>query len=402
MARRPRASQLETRSARLRLPIRHKPHAFMPVSPGISVGYRRMKGAGSWIARYADGQGGNRVKRIGTADDFEDANGTDILNWFEAIEAARKLAHGSTDAGKPATVNDAIDAYERDLIARGSLPGNATHIRHHMTPALGGRPVGLLTARELAAWRDRLLADGMKPATLVRLCKSFKAALNLAARRDRQRIANRSEWRDGLSGIAEDYNSRNAQRLDDDQVRRVITAAYAVDRNFGLLIETAAVTGARVSQLARLTVGDLQDGSAPRLMMPASRKGRGRKPGKYPVAITQELAHRLATNRPSGEPLLLRSDGRSWATVGRGAHKFLYKKAAERAGVVGTMYALRHSSIVRALLAGIPTRIVAVSHDTSVPMIERTYSAFIADHADALQRRALLATGSIDAGRAKI
>ena len=37
-------------------------------------------------------------------------------------------------------------------------------------------------------------------------------------------------------------------------------------------------------------------------------------------------------------------------------------------------------------------RIVAVNHDTSVAMIERTYSRYIGDHSDALARAALLDT----------
>lgn len=57
-----------------------------------------------------------------------------------------------------------------------------------------------------------------------------------------------------------------------------------------------------------------------------------------------------------------------------------------------TINALRHSSIVRQLLAGVPVRVVAVNHDTSVVMIERTYSRYIGDHADALARVALLDT----------
>jgi hypothetical protein len=55
-----------------------------------------------------------------------------------------------------------------------------------------------------------------------------------------------------------------------------------------------------------------------------------------------------------------------------------------------TMYALRHSNIVRQLLANVPVRVVAANHDTSVLMIERTYSHHIADHADALVRGAML------------
>jgi hypothetical protein len=42
------------------------------------------------------------------------------------------------------------------------------------------------------------------------------------------------------------------------------------------------------------------------------------------------------------------------------------------------------------LLRGVPIRVVASLHDSSVVMIERTYSAFISDHSDALVRAALL------------
>jgi hypothetical protein len=45
---------------------------------------------------------------------------------------------------------------------------------------------------------------------------------------------------------------------------------------------------------------------------------------------------------------------------------------------------------VRQLLAGVPVRVVAVNHDTSVAMIERTYSRHIGDHADALARGAMI------------
>jgi hypothetical protein len=57
-----------------------------------------------------------------------------------------------------------------------------------------------------------------------------------------------------------------------------------------------------------------------------------------------------------------------------------------------TMYALRHTNIVRQILAGVPIRVVAVNHDTSITMLERTYSRHIGDHSDALARGALLDT----------
>jgi hypothetical protein len=393
MARRPRASRLENRTSRLKLPVRWKPYDFTTISPGIALGYRRNQTGSVWVVRVADGRGGNWTKKVALADDHETADGTHILDWWQAIDAARKLARGSDDAGRPITIKEAVDAYERDLIARGGSVANAGRIRKHLTSTLAAKPVGLLTARELVHWRDALLAGGMKPATVVRLCKATKASLNLAAKRD-PRIVNRNAWGDGLSGINEGFASRNLQRLDDYQVGKVVAAAYAVDNAFGIYVEVLAVTGSRPSQVARLIVGDLQDGDQPRLTMPTSRKGRGRKGSKRPVPIPADLAVRLASNRPVEAPLLLRANGQPWQATDTGDHARLYQRAAERAGVTDTtIYALRHSAIVRALLKNVPLRIIAATFDTGTIQIERTYSAFITEFSDALTRPALLDLG---------
>jgi hypothetical protein len=57
-------------------------------------------------------------------------------------------------------------------------------------------------------------------------------------------------------------------------------------------------------------------------------------------------------------------------------------------------YALRHTSIVRQLISNVPIRVVAALHDTSVIMIERNYSEYIADHSDDLARPTLLETSA--------
>jgi hypothetical protein len=57
---------------------------------------------------------------------------------------------------------------------------------------------------------------------------------------------------------------------------------------------------------------------------------------------------------------------------------------------VVTVYALRHSSIVRMLLQNVPIRLVASLHNTSVAMIEKTYSKYITEHSDEISRKALL------------
>ena len=56
------------------------------------------------------------------------------------------------------------------------------------------------TAGNLRAWRDGLLAKGLKPSSVVRYCKSLRAALNLAASHD-ARIQNKSAWEVGLEAL---------------------------------------------------------------------------------------------------------------------------------------------------------------------------------------------------------
>ena len=46
------------------------------------------------------------------------------------------------------------------------------------------------------------------------------------------------------------------------------------------------------------------------------------------------------------------------------------------------MYALRHSSIVRQILAGVPIRVVAVNHDTSIAMLGDKCRAVVATGAE--------------------
>ena len=154
MAPRLRSPTLETRTARLKLKVRRKPY-FVPVAPGISLGYRRNLGAGSWLVRCADGKGGAWIKGFSTADDFEDASGEQVLDFWQAQVRAREMIRGKhTDARKPITVAEALDEHVEDLVIRG---GSVAHIRRLLRvlpAALLERPVGLLATRELERWRN--------------------------------------------------------------------------------------------------------------------------------------------------------------------------------------------------------------------------------------------------------
>jgi len=109
MARRPRSSKLETRTDRLNIAARQKPYHFTTISPGIALGYRRGKDRNAWVVRCADGRGGNWLKNLpGVPDDHEDANGQSVIDFWMAQDAARRLARGSDDNGRPVSVDEAL------------------------------------------------------------------------------------------------------------------------------------------------------------------------------------------------------------------------------------------------------------------------------------------------------
>src|SRR5690348_10628684 len=133
MPRSVRSAQLETRSARLKLPVAKKP-LFVRIGPRIGLGYRRNRTAGTWVVRVADGTGGNWTKAIGVADDFDEADANQVLDFWQAQEKARALGRKDRgDSARPISVADAIALYEADLRTRGADPGNVARLRAHLS-----------------------------------------------------------------------------------------------------------------------------------------------------------------------------------------------------------------------------------------------------------------------------
>jgi integrase len=260
-------------------------------------------------------------------------------------------------------------------------------------------PVMLLSASELKHWRNGLLAT-LAPASVNRLSNSLCAALELSAQNDK-RIRNRDAWEVGLAGLPDAQVARNVV-LEDSKVLALERAANDRDPGLGLFIAVLAGTGSRPSQAQRLRVEDLHSHLVrPKLMMPRSGKGGGRnrsakKAQRYSVPITLALSAKLkaaAQGRARDAPLLTRSDGQPWRwdqsqRYRRDVRAIVASIGLDPNGV--TVYALRHSSIVRMLLKNVPIRLVASLHDTSVGQIERNYSRYITEHADEHARAALL------------
>lgn len=384
MARSIYSDKLRNRTNRLRLPVRKKPYKLL-IAPGIFLCYRRNSGPGTWSVEAG------WLKRFAIADDHENANNVSVLSFHQAQAKALKLVRGSEgDSDKPVTVAEALDAYTTNLEVRGGAKYNATSVRNHLPPAMLSKVVMLLTETELADWRNGLVATGLKLSSANRIGKSLKAALALAAKRDK-RVTNSAAWKNGLKPLkAKGHNNppRDNYYLPDATLRVIVRECYVEGDDFGALVDVLVGTGTRESQALKLWPDHLQDDDTeqPRLMMWCSNKGRDRDPEQRSLPISPKLAAMLrarATARGPNRPLF----DRIWNVSMR------FRVALERLGLDRTLtpYVARHCSIIRMIRSNTPLRVVAFHHDTSTIEIERVYSRYLNNASDDLARKGLLA-----------
>lgn len=411
---------LTTPTARRALKPGEKPY-WRKLDAEVHLGYRKKSREGCWLVRWRNRVGQYRHDEVGVADDAMPADGENVLNFNQASSRARAIVvqrradETAAAAGPVLTVRTAVDEYiaERERNAQDRKRDARSRLtRHVLSAPLAEVPLHTLTEGDLTSWRKALPAT-LSTGGVRRAVNDLKAALNATSRTYRARLPAHLVVviRNGLATPkASAPAAREAQVLTDEEVRAVIRAAREIDAEDGWdgdlvrLILVLAATGARFSQIARMTVGDVVDS---RFLVPTSRKGRGVKQrARIAVRIGRDVLAELApavTGRPSGAPLLERWRWRQtslteWVKDRRGPWTSAaemtrpWAQIRERASLgAGTVaYSLRHSSIVRGLRAGLPVRHVAALHDTSSAMIETHYAAYIVDALDDLAAAAVV------------
>src|SRR4029077_12553391 len=130
-----------------------------------------------------------------------------------------------------------------------------------------------VTEKDLQKWLGAL-PKTLSPATRRRTSNDLRAALTAAVDRDWRDLPDtiRHEIKAGLKPPPNAGGAARHALLSDADVRKAVEAAYEVDADFGALVLVLAATGARFSQVARITVAGLQ-ADAERLNVPASVKG---------------------------------------------------------------------------------------------------------------------------------
>ena len=381
MARSVRAAKLETRTARLKLPVAKKP-VFQRIDDGISLGYRRNATAGTWVLKVPDGKGGAATKAIGKADDFDDADGASVFTFWQAQDRARVLARptvADAPASIPITVRLAVADYLGWMETKNprSAADTRQRLEKHFMPTFADRMIADLTKTALERWLGTMVkkmgtADEIRRSkdSANRVLSMVKAALNRAMADPKNGIIDDSPWRS--TKPFHQVGQAREVHFSVEQARVLIAAADG--DGFRNLLTAGFLTGARYGELAACLVRDFSLATAT-LNIP------GGKTGRRTVILQSEAVEffaRISSGRPKDAPLLMRDCGKPWAK----SEQFRPMKAAlKEAGLDpdGTFYALRHSYISRAIEHGVPLTVVAENCGTSVRMIEQTYAKTLAE-----------------------
>ena len=271
MARRVKDRNLDSRDARRKLKASGKPY-WRAIGRGLHVGYRKGKTGGVWVIRRYLGKQAYQLETIAEADDVLDANGREVLDFWQAQEVARRVRQSPKRGAY--TVRDAVEAYINRLEGRPSWHDTQKRLEAFVLPAFGDRPVDDLEADEIRNWHRGIAKTLARTRTKAGAEQAYRAGdlTEPETQRKRQASANRclsllkaalnQAWRDKRVDSNDAWQRvelfrgvdiPRARYLSVAEAQRLINAAQG---DFRILVQAALQTGARYQELARLRVSD--------------------------------------------------------------------------------------------------------------------------------------------------
>lgn len=378
MVRKVRNGELESRTRRLKLPVSNKP-VWVKVSKGVSLGYRRNLTTGSWVLRVPNGRGGLLTTNFAKADDYDEANGAEFLDFWQAQEKAKSLARKGQELAQPLLVKHATEVYLSWLIAKNPRTAADTRgrLEKHFLPHFGDRLVSSLTKTMLDKWLASMVvkSDSIEKIrrskdSANRVLSMVKALLNHAVKDPSNGLIDDSAWRlvKSFNGVSKSRETRYTL----EEVHRLISSAP--DQATSDLIKGAFLTGARYGELAEARVSYF-DARTQTLRVNVGKTGAR-------TIILQSSAvaffSKLTEKRPADDFLFVRMDKTRWK---RSDQTRPVKESLEKANLPldGSIYALRHTYISSVIEGGVPLNIIADNCGTSIRMIEKNYAKILAE-----------------------
>ena len=385
------ARELSSRTSRQRLNVQARPY-FTHLADGLSLGYRRGKTGGSWIARAYDREHGYRFEPLGKANDLLEDVG---MSFQASQDAARAFCErlANIDAGGsvsgPYTVAQLMDDYlkDRQETKRKDLSHTKYTMKSHILPTLGHVDVSKLTRKTLDHWRKAMVkADASEPemmrrqqATSNRIFTILKAALNFGYQHEDNRIATKAAWEK-----IKPYRKVDAPKIrfmSIDECKRLIAACPT---DFKQMVRAALYTGCRYSEVAQLKVGAFNAASNT-IHIAASKSGDTRN-----IALTDEgtsFFESMTRDKGDGEFIFTHGVGRHEGEPWRHTQQTYWMNIACKDAKIEpavSFHILRHTYASQLAMAKTPMPVIAkqLGH-SDTRMTERHYAhlgdSYVAD-----------------------
>ncbi|WP_245415910.1 tyrosine-type recombinase/integrase [Mesorhizobium denitrificans] len=342
-----------------------------------------------WCVRRYEGDGHYSLETFATADDTADANGKDVLDFWQAQDHIRDLHKKAGEPKRPITVADAIADYLTWMEGHRKSAQDARYRAEALIiPTLGKTQVADLTAKDIRDWIQKLIKTpprlrskkGSEPkfrempsddpdalrkrkATANRTATILKAALNHAFREGH--VSSDIAWR-----RVEPFEGVDAARVQCLEVKECQRLVNACEPPFRQLVQAALETGARYSELAAMRVADFHSDNAT-VTIRQSKSGKPRH-----IILTDdgaELFKRLTAGRAGSETLFFKEDGSAWGDCHQLRPMAAACKNAKISPPVG-FHGLRHTWASLSVMGGMPLMVVArnLGH-ADTRMVEKHY-----------------------------
>lgn len=357
MARASRDSRLDNRTQRLKLAKGKRHYAIL--TTGLALAYRRTgEGYGTWSARILDKATNTySLKKIGAADDFTDADGVKVFDYFQAQEKCRELAKAESPADTGITVAKAVENYMAWYRTEGkAVKETETTINAHILPYFGESRISDLTTKAIREWHHKLANKPARKRTRSGARQQYQEKPDTEdKKRARKATANRvltvlkailnRAYDDDAALDKTIWSKVKPFKNTDEPVIRFLTQAEAIRltnacrADFRLLVRGALYTGARYTELASMLSGHFHP-TARNVYIQPSKSGKSRH-----VPLSAEgfaFFEELATGKTGKKPLFTKQDETVW---GKNHQVRLLKEACKQAKIEPeiTFHDLRHT-----------------------------------------------------------
>ncbi len=372
---------------------------------------------GSWYARLVLEDGSRIDRKIGEADDDKKADGIKILTFEQAISAAENLFDKHADNAAPdrrmheydevypevpppppyTVGNAAKDYLEWYKVHRRGVYAVYGQLRRHVVEKLGIIPLEELTPRTIEEWHKSLIKtppiigysrlngrtygpvpvdpEGLRKRknSANRYLTFLKALLNRAHKHGH--VHSDWAWR-SIRPYKNVMHTNDVRYLSQGEVVALLSEARADAQQF---FSGGLLTGCRIGDLINMRVLDFHP-KVRRISIVAGKTER-----RYHIPLSKE-GFKFFEDHTRGR------DKKDWMFVREGNVQWSYyqvrtrfSEAAQRAGIDPrpTPHSLRHTYATRAVMAGIPLRVVAdlLGHSDTT-MVEIFYLHLTPDYVD--------------------